>query len=132
MRVVRAAEREYVAASHENPERPGVYKRVLATHDQLLQGRIQMINWARLPVGASFQAHYHEDMEETFVMIDGEARMEVGSAAVELRRGDAITARRWSSTAVGPPVSQIAGRRCAHGAADSSCDATRMSTSSRA
>jgi len=90
MRVVRAAEREYVAASHENPERPGVYKRVLATHDQLLQGRIQMINWARLPVGASFQAHYHEDMEETFVMIDGEARMEVGSAAVELRRGDAI------------------------------------------
>jgi len=90
MRVVRAAEREYVAASHENPERPGVYKRVLATHDQLLQGRIQMINWARLPVGASFQAHYHEDMEETFVMIDGEARMEVGSDAVELRRGDAI------------------------------------------
>ena len=90
MRVVRAAERDYVAASHENPERPGVYKRVLATHDQLLQGRVQMINWARLPVGASFQAHYHEDMEETFVMIEGEARMEVQGEVVDLRRGDAI------------------------------------------
>ena len=90
MRLVRTAERDYVPASHENPERPGVYKRVLATHDQLLQGRVQMINWARLPVGASFQAHYHEDMEETFVMIDGEARMEIGSESVELRRGDAV------------------------------------------
>ena len=90
MRLVRAAERDYVAASHENPERPGVYKRVLATHDQLLQGRVQMINWALLPAGASFQSHYHEDMEETFVMISGEAIMEVQGVETTLHRGDAI------------------------------------------
>lgn len=90
MRMVRAESQPFVPASHERPDRPGVWKRVLATHDQMLQGRVQMINWARLPVGSSFQLHYHEDMEETFILITGEASMRVESQTVELRPGDLV------------------------------------------
>lgn len=90
MRVIREADQSYVPASHEDPSNPGVWKRVLAERDELLDGRVQMINWARLPQGASFRAHYHEDMEEVFVMLRGQATMEVDGESVELAEGDTI------------------------------------------
>jgi mannose-6-phosphate isomerase-like protein (cupin superfamily) len=90
MRVHRALDQPLVPASHEDPSRPGVLKRVLATRDDLLSGRVQMINWAVLPIGASFRAHYHEDMEETFVMLRGQAAMRVADASVTLGPGDSI------------------------------------------
>jgi mannose-6-phosphate isomerase-like protein (cupin superfamily) len=49
-----------------------------------------MINWAHLPVGHAFRAHYHEDMEETFVIVAGYCVMEVDGKSVELRRGDTL------------------------------------------
>jgi mannose-6-phosphate isomerase-like protein (cupin superfamily) len=90
MRVVRAADRPFIPASHEDANNPGVFKRVLATKDELLHGRPQMINWARLPAHSSFRPHYHEDMEETFVIISGTAQMEVDETSCQLGRGDAI------------------------------------------
>ena len=90
MRVIRGSEIQFVAASHEDPEKPGVLKRVLAKRDDLLNGRIQMINWASLPAGSAFQAHYHEDMEEVFVMLTGHVEMTVNSEIAELHAGDAI------------------------------------------
>ena len=90
MRVVRGSAIEFVPASHENPADPGVVKRVLATKDHLCQGRVQMLNWSRLPIGSSFQAHYHEDMQEVFVILNGTIEMVVDGEAVELSEGDAI------------------------------------------
>jgi mannose-6-phosphate isomerase-like protein (cupin superfamily) len=49
-----------------------------------------MVNWARLPVGKAFSLHYHEDMQEIFVVFQGEARITVGEATALLRRGDAV------------------------------------------
>ena len=71
MRVIRPDEIPFVPASHENPKTPGVLKRVLATKDDVFQGHVQMINWARLPVGCASRLHYHENMEETFIMVAG-------------------------------------------------------------
>ena len=90
MRLIRAKDGHFTAASHEDPQNPGVLKRVLATRDELLNGRVQMINWARLPVDSSFRAHYHEDMEETFVLIRGKAAMQIEQNAVTLEPGDAV------------------------------------------
>lgn len=90
MKFVRGAEKEFVPASHEDPANPGVLKRVLATRDDFSQGRVQMLNWSRLPRGASFQAHYHEDMQEVFVILNGEVEMQVESESVSLSGGDAI------------------------------------------
>ncbi len=90
MQVIRGSQLSFVAASHEDPKNPGVLKRVLATKEHLIRGQVQMVNWARLPQGSSFQRHYHEDMLEVFVMLGGPVDMRVEQESIELNHGDAI------------------------------------------
>lgn len=90
MRRIQAIDGQFVPASHEDPRKPGVLKRVLATHDELLRGQVQMINWCRLPVDSSFRTHYHEDMEEIFILVRGIAQMRVGENCITLEPGDAV------------------------------------------
>lgn len=80
----------FVAAGHEDPLNPGVWKKVLFKKDELQPGRIQMVNWARLPTGRTFAAHYHEDMQEIFIILSGETRIQVDDQTMVLRRGDAV------------------------------------------
>ena len=90
MQIIRGSQIEFVPASHEDPQNPGVLKRVLASKKDLLRGQVQMVNWSRLPVGSSFQPHYHEDMQEVFVMLNGRVSMSVNDETHELAGGDAI------------------------------------------
>ena len=77
MKIIRTDDKSFIPASHENPLSPGVWKKVLFQRDELQPGTVQMVNWARLPVGNSFSAHYHEDMQEIFIIVAGEAEMVV-------------------------------------------------------
>ena len=90
MRIIRLAEIARVPASHENPADPGVLKQVLFRKDDLAPGRIQMINWATLLPGKTFRAHYHEDMDEIFIMLDGDVEITVGAEKAVLTKGDTI------------------------------------------
>ena len=90
MRVVRGNDLPLLPASHEDPQNPGVFKRVLAAKGDLLSGRVQMINWALLPVASAFRRHYHEDMEEIFIIVRGQAEMRAGGQTVHLAEGDAV------------------------------------------
>ena len=90
MKLVRADEGSFVPASHEDQARPGVLKRVIATRQDILKGQIMMVNWAQLPGGSSFQRHYHEDMQEVFVLLSGKVRMTVGEAICEVTAGDTV------------------------------------------
>jgi mannose-6-phosphate isomerase-like protein (cupin superfamily) len=90
MKVIRSDDKSYVPASHENPLAPGVWKKVLFARDELQPGTVQMINWAKLPVGSSFAAHYHHDMQEIFIIVSGEAEMVVSGETIVLGRGDTI------------------------------------------
>jgi mannose-6-phosphate isomerase-like protein (cupin superfamily) len=90
MRTIFAADRSFVPAGHEDPRSPGVWKKMLLDRADLQPGTVRMINWARLPVGKSFAAHYHEDMQEVFIILDGVAQAKVGAEMVTLRRGDTI------------------------------------------
>jgi len=90
MQVIRSADRPFVAAGHEDPRDPGVWKRVLFDRADLQPGGVQMINWARMPAGREFAAHYHEDMQEVFIILRGEAELTVGDDTVTLRAGDAV------------------------------------------
>jgi mannose-6-phosphate isomerase-like protein (cupin superfamily) len=94
MKIILASDRSFVPASHENPLAPGVWKKVLLQRDELQSGTVQMINWARLPAGNSFSAHYHEDMQEIFIIVAGEAEMVVAGQVLVLRRGDTIAVDR--------------------------------------
>lgn len=80
----------FVPASHEDPKNPGVLKRVIATQREFQAGQVQMLNWAQLPVGSSFQPHYHEDMQEVFVLLNGNVTMKCGEQIVTMLVGDTV------------------------------------------
>lgn len=90
MRIIKSASRSFVPASHENPLSPGVLKKVLVEKADLLTGSLQMVNWASLGVGKHFARHYHEDMQEIFVIVQGEAHITVGEDDATLHRGDTV------------------------------------------
>jgi len=90
MKLIRSTDKSFVPASHENPLAPGVWKKVLFQRDELQPGTVQMVNWARLPAGSSFAAHYHEDMQEIFIIVSGAAEMVVRGETVLLGRSDTI------------------------------------------
>ena len=90
MQIIRGDQIDFVPASHEDPKDPGVLKRVLATKNHLINGRVQMVNWSKLPVGKSFQPHYHEDMQEVFIILNGTVEMTVTDMTCTLNGGDAI------------------------------------------
>ena len=91
MKTVHFHQRDYVPASHEDPRAPGVWKKMLLTREDFQAGHLQMLNWARLPVGQAFAAHYHEDLQELFLIVSGEAEITVGTATTILRRGDLVS-----------------------------------------
>ena len=90
MRVIPSASLSFVPAGHENPLSPGVLKKVLLNKADLQPGRVQMVNWASLGVGKRFARHCHEDMQEIFILVRGEAEITVGTETAILRRGDAV------------------------------------------
>ena len=90
MHIIRGNDIDYIPASHERPDEPGVLKKVLVQAADLIDGRVQMINWALLPAGNSFQAHYHEDMQEIFILVQGSTQISIEDESAELNTGDAV------------------------------------------
>jgi mannose-6-phosphate isomerase-like protein (cupin superfamily) len=90
MKVIRASEIPYIPSSHEDQQNPNVLKKVLLQKADLLPGRVQMVNWAQLLPGKTFNAHYHEDMSEVFMIIEGSTEMTVGEIRVMLSKGDLV------------------------------------------
>lgn len=84
MHLVRGSQSPLVPASHEDPQDPGVLKRVLLSASSLTAGQVQMVNWSVLRAGRQFAAHYHQDMQEVFVMLAGVADMQVWSTKSRL------------------------------------------------
>jgi len=84
------ASEDFIPAAHEDPANPGVLKRVIATHSDLIPGQIMMVNWSRLPGDSSFQRHYHEDMQEVFVLINGHVQMKIDAESVQMKSGDTV------------------------------------------
>jgi mannose-6-phosphate isomerase-like protein (cupin superfamily) len=89
MKIFRLNEREWTPASHENPQSPSVWKKILLQKADLLEGRVQMINWCRMEPGKAFSPHYHEDMEEVFIIIKGRARIFVPGEQADMAEGQA-------------------------------------------
>ena len=81
---------EFTPASHEDPHNPGCLKKILYKKDDFQPGQLQMINWSILPVGKAFANHYHEDLEEIFIIMTGVAEVTVNGETAELCAGDAV------------------------------------------
>lgn len=90
MKFIPFAAGEFVPASHEDPRAPGTLKKVLLKKDDLRAGRLQMVNWSLLAAGKQFARHYHEDMQEIFIGVAGEAEITVAGETFTMRRGDTV------------------------------------------
>jgi mannose-6-phosphate isomerase-like protein (cupin superfamily) len=90
VRIISFASHSFVPAAHDNPQSPGVLKKVLLKKGDLRSSHVQMVNWASLGIGKCFAPHYHEDMQEIFIMVQGEAKIAVDQETVILHRGDAV------------------------------------------
>jgi len=90
MKIFRLKDMEWVPASHESPQSPSVWKKVLLQKADLAEGRMQMVNWCRMEPEKAFRAHYHEDMEEIFIILKGQAKILIGGEEAELGEGDAV------------------------------------------
>lgn len=90
MKIIRGRAIDFIPVAHEDPKNPGAFKKVLFGKDVLPSGRIQMINWAKIPVGKSFVSHYHENMEEIFIILSGSAEVTIDQEKETLTKGDAV------------------------------------------
>jgi mannose-6-phosphate isomerase-like protein (cupin superfamily) len=90
VKIIPFASRSFVPAAHENPLAPGVLKKVLLEKADLQPGRVQMVNWASLGIGKHFARHFHEDMQEIFILVQGKAEITVGDETAVLGRGDTV------------------------------------------
>ena len=90
MKIVRFSDQAFTPASHENPASPGTLKKVLLQKADIQPGRIQMVNWASLPLGKQFAKHYHEDMQEIFIIMQGSTEITIDSETAVLQQGDTV------------------------------------------
>ena len=90
MKIIRLQELEFVSAGHEDPKSPGVLIKVILKKSDLLAGQLQMVNWAKMAAGNSFRPHYHEDMEEIFIILKGKARIQIQEEEAVLGKEEAV------------------------------------------
>lgn len=90
MKIIRFKDLEFIPASHEDPKNPGALKKILFKKEGLDPGRIQMVNWAKIPLGKAFESHYHEDMFEVFIIMSGRAKVEINNEEAVLETGDTV------------------------------------------
>ncbi|NMC36138.1 cupin domain-containing protein [Candidatus Beckwithbacteria bacterium] len=90
MKLIRACDKQFESASHEDSKNPGVLKKVMLTYQDFIKGFVPMVNWAKLPVGKSFVPHYHETMQEIFIMTKGKAKMIVDKKSFILKPKDVM------------------------------------------
>jgi len=49
-----------------------------------------MVNWCRMGAGKAFRAHYHEDLEEIFIILKGKAEILVNGEEAEMGAREAV------------------------------------------
>lgn len=90
MKLIRSGDIPTIPASHEDPRDPGVFKKIMLKAGELHMGNIQMVNWATLLPRKSFRNHYHEDMQEIFIMLEDGTKGRINGREIELHKGDIL------------------------------------------
>ena len=90
MKIIKTEELKYMPASHEDSQNPASLKKILFKKNDLSGKWVQMINWCLLNPNQCFKAHYHESMEEIFIIIKGEVQITAGEREEVLKQGDAV------------------------------------------
>ena len=78
-------------AAHEDPNDPGVLKKVIVRHEEVdPKSKLMMINLSKVPVGKTHKAHSHEDMEEVFYFTEGQGEVKIEDEIEQVKPGDRV------------------------------------------
>lgn len=91
MKLINQNSRHWEPATHEDPQDPGVLKKVIVTHEEVSpESKLMMINLCKVPVGKTHKAHSHKTMEEIFYFTEGEGEVRVGEEIETVGPGDRV------------------------------------------
>ena len=91
MKKINRKDRDWEPATHEDPNDPGVWKKVIVKHEEAdPQSKLMMVNLARVLVGKVHPAHIHRTMEEIFYFLEGEGEVILDGEVESVRSGDRI------------------------------------------
>lgn len=90
MKIIRSKDMQFVPASHEDPKNPGVLKKVIVKKDDVIQGHLQMVNWSLQKTGKSIESHYHENLDEIYIILSGRGEITVDGETEIVEKGDTI------------------------------------------
>ena len=78
-------------ASHEDPEDPGVLKKVIVKRDDVDEkSKLMMVNLCKVPVEKTHKLHSHQTMEEIFYFTNGRGEVTIDDETIIVGSGDRI------------------------------------------
>lgn len=91
MKKVNQKDRRWEPGSHEDPQNPGVYKKVLVRHEEVdPNSKLMMFQLCKIPPKTKHVAHSHPTMDEIFYFTEGEGEIEVNGGKEKVGPGDRI------------------------------------------
>ena len=91
MKKINQKDRNWEPGSHEDPQNPGVYKKVLVRRDEAdSKSKMMMFQLCKIPPKTTHVAHSHLTMDEIFYFTEGSGEIEVNGEKEKIVSGDRI------------------------------------------
>ena len=91
MKKINQKDRVWEPGSHEDPQNPGVYKKVLVRRDEAdSKSKMMMFQLCKIPSRTTHVAHSHPTMDEIFYFEEGKGEIEVDGEKEKIVSGDRI------------------------------------------
>ena len=91
MKKVNQKDRDWEPGSHEDPQNPGVYKKVLVRRKEAdPKSKLMMFQLCKIPTKTTHVAHSHPTMDEIFYFTEGSGEIEVDGQKEKVVSGDRI------------------------------------------
>ena len=88
---VNQKDRNWEPGSHEDPQKPGVYKKVLVRREEAdPESKLMMFQLCKIPPYTTHVAHSHPTMDEIFYFTEGKGEIEVDEEKETIVTGDRI------------------------------------------
>ena len=91
LKKVNQKDRVWEPGSHEDPQNPGVYKKVLVRQEEAdPDSKLMMFQLCKIPPKTTHVAHSHPTMDEIFYFCEGKGEIEVNGEKEKIVSGDRI------------------------------------------
>lgn len=91
MKKINQKDRQWEPGSHEDPKKPGVYKKVLVRREEAdPKSKLMMFQLCQIPAKTTHVAHSHPTIDEIFYFTEGAGKIEINGEKEKVASGDRI------------------------------------------